>query len=333
MTRKKERIGLVLSGGGSRGAYHIGVIKYLAERNIQVDVVSGASIGALNGAILAAEANLKTATERLQELWNVLAEKSPNQLGIDIPTFLILKLLKELTPSQPLKEVINLFNLPSEKLGLLDEQYINELFTKYLNDQKLREGLPLYVSVYKSQGVFKDLISVILAGINAKNTPSSEFHHVQSRKSSEQRDLILASAALPLIFETKLGFADGGMGSFIDSQGNTPAYPLVQRESCSHVIVTHLDNGSLWDRYKNNSSNTILIEIRPKESMNREGWKDLINFNANSIKFWIEQGYEDAERCLKKVSDAIIPCRIARKTQEEKRRALERLDNDDFQIY
>lgn len=335
ITPKKERVGLVLSGGGSRGAYHIGVIQYLAERSIKIDVVSGASIGALNGAFIAAEANLKIAAERLQEIWNVLTEDSPSKLGIDVSTFLVLKLLSELTPAlgaEPLREVINLFNLPSEKLGLLDQEYINKLLAKYISSEKLRAGLPLYVSVYRSKGALNDIKSVIIAAMNLKNTPSSEFLHVQSIEQTKQRDIILASAALPLIFEAKHGFADGGMGSFIDSQGNTPAYPLVKQKSCSHIIVTHLNNGSLWDRYKYNSSNAVLLEIRPKESMNRQGWKDLINFNANSIKSWIDQGYEDAERCFKKVSDAIILHRIAQETQEGKRRALERLDNDDFKI-
>ncbi|MEA5554404.1 patatin-like phospholipase family protein [Anabaena cylindrica UHCC 0172] len=336
ITTKKQRVGLVLSGGGSRGAYHIGVIQYLAKHNIKIDAVSGASIGALNGAFIAAEANLKIAAERLKEIWNVLSEDSPSKLGIDVSTFLALKFLSELmtaSGSEPLREVINLFNLPSEKLGLLDQEYINKLLAKHISPEKLRVGLPLYVSVYRSKGALNDIKSVILAAMNLKNTPSSEFLHVQSIEQTKQRDIILASAALPLIFEAKHGFADGGMGSFIDSQGNTPAYPLVNQESCSHIIVTHLDNGSLWDRYKCNSSNAVLLEIRPKESMNRQGWKDLINFNGNSIKSWIDQGYEDAERCLKKVGDHIIFHCVAQETQEEKRRVLERLDNDNFQIY
>ncbi|NES81658.1 MAG: hypothetical protein F6K10_09775, partial [Moorea sp. SIO2B7] len=257
---------------------------------MKIDVVSGASIGALNGAFIAAEGNLKIAAERLQEIWNVLAEDSPSKLGIDVSSFLGLKFLGEFMSTlggEPLREFINLFNLPSDKLGLLDQDYIDKLLAKQISAEKLRRGLPLYISVYRSKGALNDIKSVILAAMNLKNTPSSEFLHVQSIEQTKQRDLILASAALPLIFEAKHGFADGGMGSFIDSQGNTPAYPLVNQESCSHIIVTHLDNGSLWDRYKYNSSNAIL----------------LINFNAKSIKYWIDQGYEDTERCLTKVTD------------------------------
>ena len=44
---------LVLQGGGSLGAYECGVYKTLAKHNIQFDIVSGTSIGALNAAIIA----------------------------------------------------------------------------------------------------------------------------------------------------------------------------------------------------------------------------------------------------------------------------------------
>ena len=42
---------LVLSGGGSKGSYQIGVWKALKELNIKFDIVTGASVGALNGAM------------------------------------------------------------------------------------------------------------------------------------------------------------------------------------------------------------------------------------------------------------------------------------------
>ncbi len=44
---------LVLGGGGSRGAYEIGVWRALRQRNEDFSVVTGTSVGALNGAIIA----------------------------------------------------------------------------------------------------------------------------------------------------------------------------------------------------------------------------------------------------------------------------------------
>ena len=48
----EDKYGLVLEGGGAKGAYHIGVAKALSELNIEIGGVSGTSIGALNGAML-----------------------------------------------------------------------------------------------------------------------------------------------------------------------------------------------------------------------------------------------------------------------------------------
>ena len=44
--------GLVLGGGGSRGAYEIGVWRAARELGVEFDVVTGTSIGALNGALV-----------------------------------------------------------------------------------------------------------------------------------------------------------------------------------------------------------------------------------------------------------------------------------------
>ena len=48
------KIGLVLSGGGARGAAHVGVLKVLEENRIPVDVISGTSFGAIVGGLYAA---------------------------------------------------------------------------------------------------------------------------------------------------------------------------------------------------------------------------------------------------------------------------------------
>jgi NTE family protein len=45
---------LVLSGGGGRGAYHVGVYKYMEEKGLIPDIIVGTSIGAVNGAMLTA---------------------------------------------------------------------------------------------------------------------------------------------------------------------------------------------------------------------------------------------------------------------------------------
>lgn len=50
---EQERIGLVLGGGGARGAAHVGVLKVLEEQGVAVDFIAGTSMGAIVGALYA----------------------------------------------------------------------------------------------------------------------------------------------------------------------------------------------------------------------------------------------------------------------------------------
>ncbi len=48
---EKYDLGLVLSGGGTKGLAHAGVLKFLAEKNIEADVLSCCSAGSIVGAL------------------------------------------------------------------------------------------------------------------------------------------------------------------------------------------------------------------------------------------------------------------------------------------
>ncbi len=74
-TPSKHTTGLVLTGGGARAAYQVGVLKALAEylpagtRN-PFPVVTGTSAGSINAAVLASHADdFRGAVDRLVEVW------------------------------------------------------------------------------------------------------------------------------------------------------------------------------------------------------------------------------------------------------------------------
>ncbi len=48
------KVGVALGSGSARGFAHIGILEYLQERGVHVDVVAGTSIGAIVGASYAA---------------------------------------------------------------------------------------------------------------------------------------------------------------------------------------------------------------------------------------------------------------------------------------
>src|SRR6185503_18897523 len=73
-------LGLVMTAGGARGAYQVGVLKRVAEIPIlrgqasPFAIVAGASAGAINGAILAAHAGrFSEATHQLAQIWSELS--------------------------------------------------------------------------------------------------------------------------------------------------------------------------------------------------------------------------------------------------------------------
>ena len=53
VVRTRPKVGLVLSGGGAKGAAHIGVLKYIEEVGIPIDYIAGTSMGAIVGGMYA----------------------------------------------------------------------------------------------------------------------------------------------------------------------------------------------------------------------------------------------------------------------------------------
>lgn len=78
--RASPRIGFVLSGGGSRGAYEAGIIHYLRTdlakrmgRQPRIDIITGTSVGAINAAFLAATMDdPATQAEQIVAAWRSL---------------------------------------------------------------------------------------------------------------------------------------------------------------------------------------------------------------------------------------------------------------------
>jgi NTE family protein len=351
MLSNTSKVGLVLSGGGAKGAYQVGVMRYLTEAGIAIDAISGASIGALNGAIISNATDLKEAYQHLEHLWQLLSNESPLKfnnasivpyLGFAMlmgsgrlsPAAMAAKLafdkLKNLEVFDGLKSPLGEF-----EGGLLDHSPIRDLINRYTSPDKLNNGLPLYISAYESEGLEVDLLKTIGAAMGISDTKKSDFFHVQSYPLEQQQDIIFASASLPLLFAAQKidgkSYSDGGLGGWQKSQGNTPITPLIEKENCTHIIVTHLTDGSFWNRY--DFPNTTILEVRPKQPISKESMiKDLLGFKAEKIDQWIEQGYIDAKRCISDVKRIIEQQAESKSTIEKRNIAISELDNDGFSL-
>ena len=110
MTNKK--IGLVLSGGGYRGAAHVGVFKALEELEIKVDVIAGTSAGAIMGAFYAAGYNWQTMLDFLVKT-----------------------------------EAVSLSKYAFQKAGFLDSAKYKSLFEQYFPDDRFAAlKIPLFIT-------------------------------------------------------------------------------------------------------------------------------------------------------------------------------------------
>ena len=56
--------GIVLEGGGAKGAYQVGAWKALREAGVKIKAVAGTSVGALNGALICMDD-----IDRAEKLW------------------------------------------------------------------------------------------------------------------------------------------------------------------------------------------------------------------------------------------------------------------------
>lgn len=311
------KTGLVLSGGGAKGAYHVGVVKALAEHGIEVDIVSGASIGALNGALLATSSSVQEGYERLNEIWQLLIQQSPIKFqvkNLPIPYYLILLasfgLRLNAMPLMVVQKLLAHYDIGADFFkqdpSFLDNSPLTTLIDKYVNWQCLQQGKQLYVSVYKSKGGMSDLIGCLAAMLSLKDTAPSDFLCLQQLPEWEWKNALMASAALPMLYESqKIGgekYTDGGQGGWKTVQGNTPITPLINA-GCNLVLVSHLSDGSFWNRTVFNE--TTVIELRPRKLVEREGIRDLLAFNAHSINDWIEQGYTDTVASISRIKDAL----------------------------
>lgn len=352
-------LGLVLSGGGAKGAYQAGVLRALTEEGVVATHVAGASIGALNGALVAAAPTQQAAVEHLQQLWNALAQQSPLQadasaaqrLAQSVPAYVtllvsfgmtpaalrpLLALLAALRPLGPLalkaapvaRLTARLPSLPAawrealqshlpllEKLlpgpdavtGWLSNQPVKALLDEYLPAGGLPARVPLYVSLYPTEDTALDLMKLACAEMGLSQTPDSHFVHVQALPADEQKKALMASAALPLLFTPQAVngqlYSDGGQGGWATLQGNTPIEPLLQA-GCRAVVVTHLEDGSLWSR-RSFAQQAEIIEIRPSGIRRKGPMRDVLGFDNRLIADWMEQGWQDTRACLGRIRDVL----------------------------
>ena len=197
------KLGVVLSGGGAKGAYEAGFLKALSEFNIQPNAIAGTSIGALNGAIYSANKNTKEVALILEKIWRDLANSSSLQAD---KTKVIKNLIEVILYFSPLAPVGKVTKLASYLLsnsigkgGILSTEPLSNVLEKYASIEKLLNGLPLYVGVTQSGGNLIDTLRLF----ELENGGLTEYKKIQDLEKDYIYKTILASAALPIAFDSQ----------------------------------------------------------------------------------------------------------------------------------
>lgn len=354
-------IGLVLPGGGAKGAYQAGSALYVAEwlnkTGLSLDAIAGASVGALNGAVLAGSPSFLEGAHRLNDLWRAVGRLPPAELalfrklpGMDLGVFI--SLIAAAGASSPFERLLGqladvtrgivrthphgwLIDATSTLLefgpGINANPSLRSMLQTATSVDTLRRGIPLYVSVYPSRGAIHDSLRFALSNLIDIDTAHSHLLHVQSLPVDQQHDALLASAAVPFIFDAKavMGqtFSDGSLGGWRSQQGQVPAYELCREKPLNTLIVLHCSDGSLWDRRSAPLPTTV--EVRPTSSIgsgNIVG--DFLNTDSETIEDRLDRGYQDAKACLDKLTSTGGLQAISSQARLERIQAVDELDDE-----
>src|SRR4051812_34181110 len=100
----------VLGGGGVLGAAEVGMLQALFDHDVRPDLIVGTSVGAINGALVAAEPG-PSAVERLRAVWEELASQHVFAGSVLARLGTLVRTRTHLHPREPLRDLL-LAHLP-----------------------------------------------------------------------------------------------------------------------------------------------------------------------------------------------------------------------------
>jgi NTE family protein len=178
VNHRRKKTAFVLSGGASLGAIQVGMLQALYERNVEPDLIVGASSGALNGAFIAARPQTVATAAELAEIWISLKRGQVFPLNPVSGLFGFAGLREYLVPASGLRRLIGR-HLTAERLEQLAIPF-HAIATDVRTGAEVRlsEG-PLVEAILASAAIPGLLPSVnwdgraLIDGGVANNTPIS----------------------------------------------------------------------------------------------------------------------------------------------------------------
>ncbi len=246
-TPREPKRAIVLSGGGARGAYEAGVLRYLfddfPERTgltPKFDIACGTSVGAIHACYLAATAEgVPGRGQRLVDIWR--------DLNVDevfhFTASSLMSLPRKILSVRRLAGQLKAGQRPDRLFGLLDTGPLEKLVLEAIPWQNLRRNLRagLIEAVCVAATQLATGRAVVFVEQFSNDLPSWITEtNIRMQPIRLMPVHALASAAIPLLFPAvRVGsryYADGGL------RLNTPLAPAV-RMGANRVLVIGLSHG------------------------------------------------------------------------------------------
>ena len=255
----EKEYGLVLEGGGAKGAYQIGAWKALKEAGIRIKGIAGTSVGALNGALIC-----MGDLEKAESLWENI---SYSQI-MSVDDKVMEDIFKQKKISRDaLKDMMDYISA-----GGVDITPLKELIAECVDEEKIQNSpMDLYIHTF-SVDEMRDL-NVDLKGIEPELI----------------KDFLLASSYIFPIFKSEKlhgkTYIDGG------AINNVPIDTLIEKEYKDILVVRIFGIGR--EKKVKIPEDTTIYTIAPTVSLG-----SILDFNPKRSKIHLKRGYFDTMRVI-----------------------------------
>ena len=258
--------GLILPGGGAKGAYQIGAWSALREMRIKFSAIAGVSIGSINGALIASNKY-----DEALEMWNTVRIEH----GVNI--------------TEELKEPDNLFSVKNYtalfkevmRNGGIDASPTKAFLSQYIDESAVRKSkIPLGLITYQ-------LSTMNPLELFTEDIPEGELI-----------DYILASSKVPGV--SKIGpegetFIDGGV------YDNIP-FSVLKKRGINNLIIIDISVMKGWKHQTDAYSCSQIVNIRP---YNSDELGAAFDFSPEMAMKRMTMGYLDAKKAFGKLQGNI----------------------------
>lgn len=304
-------LALVLSGGGAKGAYEVGVWQVLEEEGIapRVAAISGTSVGAINAALFATrpEAAETLWLENMEEVFTLNTNRVAESLQKTVDDASRAVAVAEET-GEDWKGVASFLLATLVRVaGDYAETVASDAPREgYVDSSKLATSLEGALPAGWPDGA----PAVYATAFEKGRVKQTSTWRINGEPHERRVRMLRASAAIPLGFDTVeidgKTYVDGGW----ESRGgdNVPLEPILEKHTeIKTVIVVYLDDEKNLnkDRFAKNraladTAGVRLVEVIPSENIGGAfgGWQGVFDASPETARHLIELGRSDARKSL-----------------------------------